>query len=484
MSTHAYPASYPVAVDALPDPAVSRWLWLVKWLLAIPHFVVLVFLWIAFVVLSVVALVAIVVTGRYPRAIFDFNVGVLRWSWRVSYYTYGALATDRYPPFTLDDVPDYPAHLEVAYPERLSRGLALVKWWLLAVPHYLVIGFFVGGGFYWVTRDAGPDGGTYEPVNPGGLIAVLVLVAAIVLAVTGSYPRGIYDLVLGLNRWVLRVAAYAGLMTDRYPPFRLDMGGPDPAHVVVAAPAGPSPITTTAGDEQRPVPGGSPAPGRWTAGRVVSLLVGTVLVLAGLGAAGAGTAALVADRALRSDGYLTSATTDVTTAGYAVVADDIVMEGGEEFSWVDVYDVVGNVRIRVTPEDPQARLFLGIADVSDAAAFLDGVPVARVRDAGVAEVAGGRTPPSAPRDAGIWVASVEGPGAQQLGWRPEGGRWAVVVMNADGSPGLAVEGEVGATVPWLDAAALVVLVGGAVAFLAGAAFVAAAVVSASRSRRT
>jgi len=132
----------------------------------------------------------------------------------VQYYAYGALATDRYPPFSLRDDPGYPARLQVEYPQRLSRGLVLVKWWLLAIPHYLVVGLFVGG--------------TYAAWHGGGLIDILVLIVAIVVAVTGSYPEPVFDFVLGMNRWVLRVAAYAALMTDRYPPFRLDMGGTDP----------------------------------------------------------------------------------------------------------------------------------------------------------------------------------------------------------------------------------------------------------------
>jgi Domain of unknown function (DUF4389) len=215
-------ASFPVKVEADLDPGLSRWLWLVKWFLAIPHYIVLTFLWVAFGVLTVVAFFAILFTGRYPRSIFEFNVGVLRWSWRVADYSFGVLGTDRYPPFTLTEVPEYPAHLDVAYPERLSRGLVLVKWFL-AIPHLIIVGVLAGGGswFAWSVEHGNATVGA-------NLIGLLACTAGLVLAVTGTYPRGLFDLILGLNRWVMRVVGYVGLMTDEYPPFRLDMGGSEP----------------------------------------------------------------------------------------------------------------------------------------------------------------------------------------------------------------------------------------------------------------
>jgi hypothetical protein len=231
-------SNYPLHLEGELSPQLSRGLWLVKWLLVIPHVIVLVFLWIAFVLLSVAAFFGILFTGRYPRPIFNFNVGVLRWTWRVGFYSYSALGTDKYPPFTLADVPDYPARLSVEYPKSLSRGLVLVKWWLLALPHYLIVAVFAGGAVL------GYNEATDQPMWTSGvdLISLLVIIAGVVLLFTGRYPKGIYDLVLGMNRWAFRVTAYAALMTDQYPPFRLDMGGHEPPPEAASTFAGPSPV--------------------------------------------------------------------------------------------------------------------------------------------------------------------------------------------------------------------------------------------------
>ena len=230
MSEHADASAYPLRIEGELTEPLSRWLWLVKWLLIIPHAIVLFFLWVAFFVVSVIAFFAILFTTRYPRGLFDFNVGVMRWTWRVHFYSYEALGTDRYPPFTLADVPDYPARLQVDYPESLSRGLVLVKWWLLAIPHLIIVGFLAGG---WTVYAGTSENAAW--VWSGGLIGLLVFFAGVALLFTGRYPRGLFDLIVGLDRWVYRVGAYVGLMTDKYPPFRLDMGGREAPPATAAA---------------------------------------------------------------------------------------------------------------------------------------------------------------------------------------------------------------------------------------------------------
>jgi Domain of unknown function (DUF4389) len=237
----AQQSPYPLVLEGEHAPHLSRWLWLVKWLLVIPHAIVLFFLWIAFLVLSVVAFFTILVTGRYPRAIFDFNVGVLRWTWRVSYYSYSALGTDQYPPFTLADEPTYPARLSVAYPHSLSRGLVLVKWWLLALPHYLIIGVFTGAAFAGYSQVRNDNAWAYG----SGLIGLLVCIAGLALLFVGRYPRGVFDLIMGMNRWVFRVSTYAALMTDQYPPLRLDMGDHEPPATDAPTALGPDPLPAT-----------------------------------------------------------------------------------------------------------------------------------------------------------------------------------------------------------------------------------------------
>jgi hypothetical protein len=209
--------------------------------------IVLAFLWIALVVLTIVAGFAVLFTARYPKRLFDFNVGVLRWSWRVSYYAFtGGLGTDRYPPFTLDDDPSYPARLDVEYPGDLSRGLVLVKWWLLAIPHLIIVAVFLG----WTGRLFDIDGDAPGNASSLGLLSALTIVSAVALLFRGRHLRSLYDFIVGVNRWIVRVAAYVLLMTDRYPPFRLDQGDAEP----------------TGGSPPVPIDGEEPdRPGSWSA---------------------------------------------------------------------------------------------------------------------------------------------------------------------------------------------------------------------------
>jgi hypothetical protein len=240
--------AYPVNIRGeLTIPPGRGW-WLLKfWLLAIPHYICLIGLGIAFIVVWVITFFAILFTGKHPKSLFDFKVGVLRWSWRVGFYSLEAFGTDKYPPFSLQPDDSYPADLSIEYVEQMSRGLALVKWWLLAIPHYIVVSFFgmpivfactllffalVGAitfaivsyfffpGFWNSMMSSQQSNGGGGGGGGGSLVVILAFFAGIALLFTGKYPQSIFKLVIGFNRWVYRVYAYATFMTDEYPPFR------------------------------------------------------------------------------------------------------------------------------------------------------------------------------------------------------------------------------------------------------------------------
>jgi hypothetical protein len=464
----AYPttaAPFPARLEGhLEQP--SRWLWLLKWLLLIPHYIVLALLWCAFALLSLVAFVALLFTGGYPRGIFDFNLGVLRWTWRVGFYAFSANGTDRYPPFTLADVPDYPARLDISYPVRQRRGLPLIGWWLLGIPQYLIAGIFAGGagGIGW-------SASRHWLAAPawGGLIGLLVFVALIVLLFRGDYPRSIFELVLGLNRWVLRVGAYAALMTREYPPFRLDSGESEPGG-----------LTTTTTTPPPPTPGTSaaavPARTHWGAGRVLAVVVSSLAVLAGLAALAGGGTALVFDQTQRdSDGYLMTNATAYTTGTYALVSDSY--RTGATGDVFVARDMLGTVRIRAQGTQP---LFVGIGPAAAVDAYLADVrhEVATRFDARQTDfrLVQGGAPATPPAAESFWVARSVGSGAQTLSWSPENGNWRIVVMNADGSAGVHTNLAVGARFPNLGWIGVGVLGGGALLLLLGGTGIWAAVI--------
>ena len=196
----------PVRVRSAID-APSRRLWLVKWcVLAVPHYPILIGLYLLYPLVTIAAGIAILFTGRYPRPLFDFNVGVLRWSWRLMNYRFPMNSTDKYPPFTLASVPDYPADLEVDYPESLTNRAVLLQRWLLGLPQIILC---------W----------SLEP-----FLQALCVVNAVWLGCVGTINQGMFDLLMGIVRWRYRVAVYVSLMRDEYPPFRMDLGNVQVGH--------------------------------------------------------------------------------------------------------------------------------------------------------------------------------------------------------------------------------------------------------------
>ena len=371
--------------------------------------------------MTVIAFFAILFTGRYPRAIFDFNVGVLRWTWRVAFYAYGALGTDRYPPFSLAADVDYPATLDVDYPERLSRGSSSSSGGCSRSRTTSSSAVLLGGGS-WFAWQRGAWGGP-------GLILIAVLIAGFGLLFTGRYPSGLFDLALGLDRRVLRVAAYAGLMTDEYPPFRLDQGGSEPGSAVEPAAAEPEEV----------------ADRKWSGGRIAVVVIGSILALASLGVLAGGAVAVVADQTQRdSDGFLVTPSEQFDTGTYALVSETIAVTADIP-QWV-IDQLIGTVRIKSKSEK---RIFIGIAPEAAADSYLSGVRRAVVKDISPDphySTRPGGPPATPPGEQSFWVATKAGAGEQVLDWNVEDGDWVVVVMNADASSGVTADLRIGAEI--------------------------------------
>jgi hypothetical protein len=196
--------SYPARLGIEAPLEVKNWRPLVHWVLAIPHIIILYGLRVLRQVLTIVAFFTVLFTRQIPRSIFDMIVMTRRYGWRVSSYI--LWMRESYPPFSFtpsaeDDGMD-PAWLSVEYPQELNRWLVLVKWWLLAIPHYIVLAVLF-------------------------LAAIVVaIIAFFAVLFTGKYPAGLRSFLIGVSRWSWRVSAYAGLLRDEYPPFSLENGSP------------------------------------------------------------------------------------------------------------------------------------------------------------------------------------------------------------------------------------------------------------------
>ena len=190
-------SDYPVELAGEYQERVNRVLWLIKWILIIPHGIVLWFLYIPTILTIPLSWLIIIIMGRYPEFLWGYHSGLLRWTWRVNFYSYGAGATDRYPPFSFQSRDDYPADFNIEYPETLSRLSTLFRW-LLVIPHWIIIYFL------------------------GAIADILVFFALVIVLFSGRYPESLFDIIMGMNRWVYRVNAYGWLLVDEYPPFSFD----------------------------------------------------------------------------------------------------------------------------------------------------------------------------------------------------------------------------------------------------------------------
>ena len=271
-------------------------------------------------------------------------------------------------------------------------------------------------------------------------------------------------------------------MTDEYPPFRLDLGGHETVSTMVMSDTRPveePPAGRSAPAGWMPPP---PPPSGWTAGRIVSLVLGSFLAVASLGLLAGGGAATWLDNSQRdAAGYVSSSSHTFATASYALTSGRVDLGTSDV---VAPSAVLGTIRIRATAHDPAKSVFIGIAPRTSADAYLAGVSHEVVTDwsngSAVYRQRAGGPPRTTPTTTPIWTVSVSGSGTQTLTWKPTGGEWMVVVMNPDARPGVSVTADAGATLPALGWIAAGLLAAGGLLLAGGAVLIVVPVVRASR----
>ncbi len=191
---------YPARLDFEADYHIARWRPLAQWVLAIPQLMVAGALGSLRNVLTLISLVTVLFTEQIPRPIFDAITMCYRYEWRA--VSYALFLHEDYPPFDFemsaeDDRMEPHTTLSIEYPERLARWAPLYKWFV-AVPHYLVLSVL------WLAA------------------ALAVVAGFFAVLIRGEYPHGARSFLIDVYRYGLRVQAYVGLLTDRYPPFSLE----------------------------------------------------------------------------------------------------------------------------------------------------------------------------------------------------------------------------------------------------------------------
>jgi hypothetical protein len=332
--------------------------------------------------------------------------------------------------------------------------------WLFAVPHLLLVAALTGPATWQLRNGAGSS-------VPLGAVSLGLLIAGISLLFTGRYPRGLYDLMLGVARWSLRVIAYLALLSDQYPPFRLDQGDDEPN----PGPVGPADVLSrqaSDADHLRPVV--APQPRGPVAGPVIALVAGVMMLLPAAGLTAGGTALIGLNGSRDANGYLTSPALQVSTSTAAVTVEDVNLQVGD--LWSRNLASIGGVRVTAT-STTGAPLFLGIAPQAAVDGWLTGtahdrlVTLTRGTGGRYERAAGPTQQVSAPAGQGFWLAATTGTGPTVLNWQATNGDFAVVLADADGTPAVSAAVTVATQVPNLAPLGAGLLGGATTLFLLG-----------------